>query len=71
MGFGGELLFIIAFGLVVLGPKRMHTVLKHAARVKAQFQEATGAFKSQLTSELEVLHPEHASGTSNDAGTDQ
>ena len=46
MGFGTELLFIVALGLVVLGPKRLHIVLAHVARAKAEF-------KFQLAAQLE------------------
>ena len=44
MGFGTEVLFMIALGLVVLGPKRLHAMLGHVAR----------GMKSQLAAELEV-----------------
>lgn len=49
MGFGTEILFVLVLGLVLLGPKRLHTMLGHVARVKAQFAEASHGFKSQLT----------------------
>jgi Sec-independent protein translocase protein TatA len=52
VGFGTELLFIIALGLLVLGPKRLHTTLRHVARAKAQFEKASNGFKSQLEMEL-------------------
>lgn len=54
MGFGAEILFILLLGLLVLGPKRLHTVLADVARAKAQFEEASRGFKSQLTAELET-----------------
>ena len=54
MGFGSEMLFLMALGLVVLGPKRLHTLLGQLARAKAQFEEAARGFKSQLTEELDV-----------------
>jgi len=54
MGFGAEILFIVLLGLLVLGPKRLHTVLAEVARAKAQFEEASRGFKSQLTAELEA-----------------
>lgn len=37
MGFGVELLFMLMLALVVLGPKRLHTMLGHVARAKAEF----------------------------------
>jgi Sec-independent protein translocase protein TatA len=54
MGFGAEILFILLLGLLVLGPKRLHTVLADVARAKARFDEASRGFKSQLTAELEA-----------------
>ena len=54
MGFGAEILFILLLGLLVLGPKRLHTVLADVARAKAGFEEASRGFKSQLTAELEA-----------------
>jgi Sec-independent protein translocase protein TatA len=54
VGFGAEILFILLLGLLVLGPKRLHTVLADVARAKARFEEASRGFKSQLTAELEA-----------------
>ena len=54
MGFGAEILFILLLGLLVLGPKRLHTLLADVARAKARFEEASRGFKSQLTAELEA-----------------
>jgi Sec-independent protein translocase protein TatA len=54
MGFGAEILFILALGLLVLGPKRLHIVLADVARAKARLEEASRGFKSQLTAELEA-----------------
>ena len=53
MGFGVEVLFMIVLGLVVLGPKRLHTLLQHVARARADFQKAGLSIKSQLAVELE------------------
>jgi Sec-independent protein translocase protein TatA len=52
VGFGAEILFVLLLGLLVLGPKRLHTVLADMARAKARFEEASRGFKSQLTKEL-------------------
>ena len=57
MGFGTEILFILVLGLLVLGPKHLHTLLGHVARAKAQFEEAGRGFKSQLAAELDAAHP--------------
>jgi Sec-independent protein translocase protein TatA len=54
VGFGAEILFILLLGLLVLGPKQLHSVLADVARAKAQFEEASRGFKSQLTAELEA-----------------
>ena len=61
MGFGTELLFIVALGLVVLGPKRLHIVLGHLARAKAEFEKASHSIKSQLTAEFRAApqDPKH------------
>ena len=53
MGFGTEIFFFVALGLLVLGPKRLHTMLGHIARAKARFEETNQALKSQLTAELD------------------
>ena len=55
MGFGTEILFMLMLGLLVLGPKRLHTMLGHVARAKAQFEEASRGFKSQLGAELDAV----------------
>jgi hypothetical protein len=41
VGFGTEILFMLMLGLVVLGPKRLHTMLGHVARAKAELENAT------------------------------
>jgi Sec-independent protein translocase protein TatA len=53
VGFGTEILFLLMLGLLVLGPKRLHTMLAHVARAKAEFEDASRGFKSQLTAELD------------------
>jgi len=57
VGFGSEIVFMLVLGLLVLGPKRMHTLLGHLARAKAQLQEASRGFKSQLDAELGAARP--------------
>jgi Sec-independent protein translocase protein TatA len=54
MGFGTEILFLLMLGLLVLGPKRLHTMLTHVARAKAEFENASRGFKSQLAAELDT-----------------
>ena len=54
MGFGMEILFVLIFGLLLLGPKRLHTMLAHVARAKAELENATRGLRSQLAAELEA-----------------
>jgi len=56
VGFGAEILFVLMLGLLLLGPKQLHTLLGHLARAKAQFEEVSRGFKSQLTAELDAAH---------------
>jgi len=58
VGFGAEILFVLMLGLLLLGPKQLHTLLGHVARAKAQFEQASRGFKSQLAAELEATHLE-------------
>jgi Sec-independent protein translocase protein TatA len=53
VGFGAEFLFICVLGVLLLGPKRMATLVGHLARTKAQLEHATRNFKAQLDAELE------------------
>ena len=66
VGFGTEILFIFMLGLLVLGPKRLHTLLGRVARVKAQFEEASRGFKSQLGAEFDAAHHEGQTETSHE-----
>jgi Sec-independent protein translocase protein TatA len=54
VGFGVELLFMLMLGLILLSPKRLHTMLGHVARAKAEFDQASRGIKSQLMAELEA-----------------
>ena len=54
MGFGTEILFVLILGLLVLGPKRMHTMLAQVARAKAELENAARGLKSQLAAELDA-----------------
>lgn len=71
MGFGTEILFILMLGLLVLGPKQLHKLLGHVARAKAQFEEASRGFKSQLAAELDAAHQEDKTDTSHQLDGDQ
>ena len=49
MSSGTELLFIVALGLVVLGPKRLHIVLADVTRAKAESDKASGGINAVRT----------------------
>jgi Sec-independent protein translocase protein TatA len=68
VGFGTEIVFLLVLGLLVLGPKRLPTILGHVARAKAQFEGATRKFRSQLQSELEGKNAHIGTGQSQEAG---
>ncbi len=44
---------MLLLALLVLGPKRLHTTLAQIARAKAQFENATHNFKSQIAAEFD------------------
>ena len=64
MGLGTEIIFVLMLGLLILGPKQLHTLLGRVARAKAQFEEASHSFKSQLAAEFEAAHHEGKTETS-------
>ena len=78
MGFGTEILFILVLGLLVLGPKRLHTLMAQVARTKRQLEEAVHGFKSQLAAELADSGPTrpasvlaHSAAKNNDDETEE
>jgi Sec-independent protein translocase protein TatA len=71
VGFGTEILFVLVLGLLVLGPKRLYTILGHVARAKAQFEEASRGFRSQLSAELEAAPRQVNADGSHDLVEDQ
>jgi Sec-independent protein translocase protein TatA len=71
VGLGTEILFVLMLGLLVLGPKQLHTLLGRVARAKAQFEEATRNFKSQLGEEFDAAHHEGKTETSGELAGDQ
>ncbi len=64
MGFGMEILFVLMLGLLILGPKRLHTILAHAARAKAELENATRGLRSQLAAELDAARGPGKTGCS-------
>lgn len=71
MGLGIEILFILMLGLLILGPKQLHTLLKNVARAKAQFEEASRVFRSGLAAELNPTHQEGETDASHELAGDQ
>ena len=71
MGLGTEILFILMLGLLVLGPKQLHTLLGHVARAKAQFEEASRGLKSQLAAELDAAQQDGDPSASHESAGDQ
>ena len=71
MGSGVEILFILMLGLLLFGPKQLHTLLGHVARAKDQFEEASRGFKSQVTAELDAVHQEGETDASHESVGDQ
>jgi Sec-independent protein translocase protein TatA len=71
VGFGTEILFVLMLGLLVLGPKQLHTLLGRVARAKAHFEEASRGFKSQLAAELDATHQEGETDASHELAEDQ
>jgi Sec-independent protein translocase protein TatA len=49
-----ELLLFVGLRYVLLGPKRMHTIVQHIARAKAETDKTRQEIKSQLTTELDA-----------------
>jgi Sec-independent protein translocase protein TatA len=71
VGFGTEVLFMLMLGLLVLGPKRLHTLLGHVARARAQFEDASRGFKSQLAAELDIAPRDNQTDCSHQSGVDR
>jgi Sec-independent protein translocase protein TatA len=64
VGFGMEILFLLLLGLLVLGPKRLHSMLAYVAQAKAELENATRGLKSQLAAELDAARLSGKSGCS-------
>jgi Sec-independent protein translocase protein TatA len=71
VGLSTEILFILMLGLLVLGPRQLHTLLGHVARAKAQFEEASRDLKSQLAAELDAKHQGRETNASHESDGDQ
>ena len=53
MAFGSEVLLLLGAGFVVLGPKRMQSMIGQIGRAKAQFDKASRSFMAQVNSGLD------------------
>ena len=53
MGFGTELLLAVALGFLILGPKRMHSLLVQLGRAKNEFQKMSAGIKKELSANLD------------------
>ena len=71
MGFGTDILLMIALGGLLLGPKRLHALLGNVARAKAQFEKASRNLKSQLEAELEARHGDNKTDSSQELDGNQ
>ena len=60
-GFGTELILFCGLGYVILGPKRMQSLLQSIARAKAEFEKTRQAINSELATHLEAPQPEDRS----------
>jgi Sec-independent protein translocase protein TatA len=49
-----ELLLFVGLGYVLLGPKRMHTILQQIARAKREFDDARQQIDKQLSLAMET-----------------
>jgi len=68
---GTEILFIFMLGLIILGPKQLHSLLGHVARAKGQFEGAKRRFRSQLAAELDAAYLDGKTDTSPELGAVQ
>jgi Sec-independent protein translocase protein TatA len=68
---GTEILFMTTLGLLVLGPKPLHSMIGHIARAKAELEEATRSLKSQLRAELNEPLRDPKTDRAHEPGEDQ
>ena len=53
MGFGTDILFILALGFLFVKAKQLPAILRQIARAKAQFESASQNLKLQLDAQVE------------------
>ena len=71
MGFGTDVLFILALGFLLVGPKRLPAILGHIARAKAQLESASQNLKLQLETELEKQRDPERVNSAGKTGAEQ
>ena len=71
MGFGTDVLFILALGFLFVGPKRLPAILGHIARAKAQLESASQNLKLQLETELEKQRDPERVNSAGKTGAEQ
>jgi sec-independent protein translocase protein TatA len=71
VSFGTEILFMLMLGLVVMGPKRLHSMLGHVARAKAELENAIRGTKSQLAAQLDPAPQESQTDRSHESVVNQ
>ena len=54
MGFGTEIICALMLAFLVLGPKRLYTMLASVARAKAKFVDASQGFNSRIAADLDA-----------------
>jgi Sec-independent protein translocase protein TatA len=52
-GFGTELMLFCGLGYVLLGPRRMHAILRHIAHAKVEFEKTRQQVSTQLSAALD------------------
>ena len=62
---------MLVLGFLLLGPKRLPTILRHVARAKAQFEKGTRSLKSQLEAKLALQPRDGNTGSSQELAGDQ
>jgi Sec-independent protein translocase protein TatA len=56
VGYGTELLFVLVLSSLLLGPRKLPSILGKIARAKAQLKQASQAFTTELDAAPEP-HP--------------
>ena len=70
MAFGSEILLLVGAGFVVLGPRRMQTMLGQLGRAKAQFDRAKDSLMSEITNAGEEKHRPNPCAAEENKGED-